>query len=205
MPADPEDRLPCGVHVDDLLTQVAERTAPRDPEHQRTCRHCRAAVAELRVLWQPVDALAAEHVRAPADLLSAVMARVRELPRTVWHAEVPGDRLLGRTQVAARVVAAVARLAAESVPHVDSVIGGGRRPVTDVAVAGSHVVVDVELSVDYGVAIADVARQVRRQIARHLAEQTGLSVAEVNVEVTDVRVPRRPAHAGARRPAPPRR
>lgn len=203
------DRLPCGKPADDLLAQVTDRTPPPDPEHQRTCPHCRAALAEFADLWAPVHDLAAEDVRAPSGLLQAVMAQIRELSRNDWSAVLQGSR--GHTRIAARVVGAVARLAAESVPHVTLALGGGRvatpdgatadlarvagregETATDVGVAGAHVVVEIQIAVDYGVPMQQVADRVRQRIVRHLADQTGLTTTEVNVAVVDVR-PRRPA------------
>jgi uncharacterized alkaline shock family protein YloU len=199
----PGDRLPCGTFVDDLLVQVTDRVPPIDPGHQRSCPHCRAALAELEDLWAPVRDLAAEDVRAPAGLMQAVMAQIRDLSRNSWSAVLddPG----GRTRIAARVVGAVARLAAESVPHVTLALGGGRvatptdttggptriagvgsEAATDIGVAGNHVVVDVQIAVDYGAPMRQVADRVRDRIAQHLA-QTGLTTTEVNVTVVDVR------------------
>jgi uncharacterized alkaline shock family protein YloU len=202
----PGDRLPCGKGIDDLLTQVADRTAPSDPAHQRTCPHCRAALAELEDLWAPVRDVAAEDVRAPAGLLQAVMAQIRELARNDWSAVLTGPR--GRTRIAARVVGAVARLAAESVPHVTLALGSGRvatpadTPVdhtkiagrhseaaTDIGVAGEHVVVDIQIAVDYGAPMWQVAARVRNRIAQYIATQTGLTTTEVNVTVVDVQPP----------------
>jgi uncharacterized alkaline shock family protein YloU len=198
------DRLPCGASANALLLQVAEGTPPRDPTHQRGCPHCRAALAELEDLWAPVQELAAEEVRAPAGLLQAVMAQVRELSRNNWSAVL--QDAVGETRIAARVVGAVARLAAESVPHVTLALGGGRvatqagaatdqarvagaEDATDVGIAGTHVVVDVQIAVDYGARLPEVAEQVRRRIARHIAMHTGLTTTEVNVTVVDVRPP----------------
>jgi uncharacterized alkaline shock family protein YloU len=202
----PADRLPCGAAPADLLTQVTEGTAPRDPAHQRSCPHCRAALAEFAELWAPVRELAAEEVRAPADLLQSVMAQIRELARANWSAVLHDPA--GRTRIAARVVGAVARLAAESVPHVSLAFGGGRMATpegaaadparvagpesaaaTSVGTAGSRVVVDVQIAVDHGVPIPAVADAVRERIAAHIAEQTGLVTTEVNVAVVDVRSP----------------
>jgi uncharacterized alkaline shock family protein YloU len=204
----PANRLPCGADPADLLTQVTEGTAPRDAAHQQTCPHCRAALAEFEELWTPVRELAAEEVRAPADLLQSVMAQIRELARNDWSAVL--DDPVGRTRIAARVVGAVARLAAESVPHVTLALGGGRvatpsgspsdparvagpqsESATDIGTAGSRVVVDVQIAVDHGVPIPAVADAVRRRIISHIAEQTGLVTTEVNVAVVDVRSPRR--------------
>lgn len=175
-----EDRLPCGARVDELLDQVAEGRPPRDPAHQARCPHCRAALAHLTEVWAPVQDLAQEEVRAPADLLQTVMAGVRELARDGWSAVLDGTD--GRTRIAARVVGAVARLAAESVPHVSQALGGGR-----VGAAGARVVVDVQVVVDHGAPIPAVAARVREQVVRHLAAQTGLTATAVDVTVVDVR------------------
>ncbi len=200
------DRLVCGAAYDDLVAQVADRRAPESPAahpHLAGCVHCAAALAELQTLWAPVHDLAREPVRAPADVLTSVMARVRELPRQSWYAVVPGER--GETRIAARVVAAVARLAAEEVPAVMLALGRGRtgagmtaeqvagrpgRPATEVGVAGTHVVVDVQVAVALGSRLESVADRVRTQIARRVAEHTGLTTQAVNVVVADVTDPR---------------
>lgn len=202
------DRLPCGVRVDDLLAQVADGASTGDAAHQQACAHCRAALAELADLWAPVAELAAEDVRAPAGLLQEVMAQVRELSRNAWHAVLVDPT--GQTRIAARVVGAVARLAAESVPHVSVALGGGSpatapgdepslatiagtagEPATDIGVAGTHVVVDVQIVVDYGVVISTIAQHARERITAHLAAHTGLTTSEVNITVVDVRPPLR--------------
>jgi uncharacterized alkaline shock family protein YloU len=195
-------RLPCGVRADDLLAQVVDGTPPRDPVHQASCPHCRATLAHLTELWAPVLDLAEEDVRAPAGLLQAVLDEVRQLARAGWSAVLRQEG--GQTRIAARVVGAVARLAAESVPHVTLALGGGRlatpagasthqaavagsEGATDVGVAGDRVVVDVQIAVDLGVSVPAVAQQVRDRIADHLRVQTGLTTTEVNVTVVDVR------------------
>jgi uncharacterized alkaline shock family protein YloU len=196
------DLLPCGVRADDLLSQVVDGTAPRDPLHQAQCPHCRATLAHLTELWAPVLDLADEDVRAPAGLLQSVLAEVRQLARAGWSAVLREEG--GQTRIAARVVGAVARLAAESVPHVTLALGDGRiatptgaptdraavaghEDATDVGVAGDRVVVDVQIAVDLGVSVPVVAQRVRDRIAEHLRAQTGLTTTEVNVTVVDVR------------------
>lgn len=184
----PRDRLPCGVPVDDLLAQVTDGKPPQDPAHQRSCAHCRATLAEVRDIWSPVQELAAEHVRAPTGLLDAVMARVRELSRHPWYSLVPGPN--GHTRIASRVLEAIARLAAESVPRVGLALGQGHESGADVGVAGTHVVIDIYLSVELGAPIPEIADQVRAQIRRHLWRDAGLVVVEVNVTIVDVEAPR---------------
>ena len=200
------DSLPCGTPVDALFRQVTEDTPPQDPTHQRHCPHCRATLAHVTELWAPVHDLAAEDVRAPRGLLQSVMAEVRDLARSGWSAVLLDHQ--GRTRIAARVVGAVARLAAESVPSVTLALGGGRvvtaagappdqeraagaENATSIGMAGDRVAIDVQSAVAYGADMLAVAQQVRDRIDRHLAAQTGLTTTEVNVTVVDVR-PRQP-------------
>lgn len=195
--------LPCGASYDALVAQVSQRRPPPSgsPEavHQQTCPHCRAALAELDTLWAPVHALADQQVRAPAGLLGAVMARVRELPRHRAYALLsPTDRQggPGTTRVAARAVGAIARTAAQQVPGVALALGGGRSaptgagpgpgPGTTVGVSGAHVVVDLSLVVAAGEAIPGLAAQVRRRVATHVHALTGLVVTQVDVRVVDL-------------------
>ncbi|WP_168202629.1 Asp23/Gls24 family envelope stress response protein [Georgenia wutianyii] len=203
-----ESRLACGASYDALLNQVAERTEPVDPDHQRACPHCRAALAELSALWAPVHELVDTDVRAPSDLLTAVMAQVRQLARHSWYAVIPTGR--GETRIAARIIAAVARLAAQEVPSVTLALGGGRttldatssrvaspagEPATDVGVAGTHVIIDIQIAVEMGTDIPTVVETLRAHVARTITNQLALTAAEVNVTVADVQ----PAEA---RPSP---
>jgi uncharacterized alkaline shock family protein YloU len=64
-------------------------------------------------------------------------------------------------------------------------------------VAGDRVVVDVEIAVEYGTDMLAVAERVRGRISQHIAAQTGLTTAQVNVTVVDVR-PHPPHHDVAR-------
>lgn len=178
-----DSRLRCGRPIDDLLAQVSEGRPPTDPEHQRSCPHCRAALSELDELWRPVRALAAEQVQAPAEVLAQVMSRVRELVAQGWYAVIPSPD--GDTRIAARVISAVARLAAEQVPGVSLALGGGHT-ATDVGVAGPRVVIDVDVIVEMGTVIAAASRSLRERVARDIAAHTGLHAGEVNITVIDV-------------------
>lgn len=202
-------RLPCGVNYDDLLSQVAEHTPPPDADHQANCTHCRATLAQINELWTPLHDLAAEDVHAPENLLSTVMTRVRELAQHTWFAFIPTDR--GHTRIAARVIAAVARLAAQEVPHVTLALGAGRTSpyttpteiagpeaaaATDVGVAGSHVVIDIQVAIEMGANIPQVASHLRTHITRTIATQLGLTLAEINVTIADVQVTGGSTHTG---------
>lgn len=194
-------RLPCGQSLDDLLIQVAEPGPAAADRDREACPHCRAARAELAAIWTPVHEVASEPVHAPAELLTQIMLAVRELAREGWHAVIHTER--GRTRIAARVVGAIARLAAQRVPGVALALGRGhtagsgahREPAADeadhaahvaVGVAGSHVVVDVDLVVQLGAPIGAIAQAARTQVSDYLARHTGLVPHEVNIRIVDV-------------------
>ncbi len=199
--------LACGIAVDDLLEQVADRLPAGDPEHQGSCVHCRAMLAELTSLWAPVHAAAAERVRAPAGLLDRVAERVHDLAANSWYAVLEGER--GVTRIAAWVVAAVARLAAARVPGVAYTTSragnqpqpanrpsgrpGGRlagrgAQAAGVGVAGRRTVIDLELVAELGPELPALADRVRAQVSRDIAAMTGLEVVEVNITIADLDV-----------------
>ncbi|MEV7723480.1 Asp23/Gls24 family envelope stress response protein [Streptomyces sp. NPDC087917] len=112
----------------------------------------------------------------------------------------------GRTSIADIVVVKIAGLAAREIPGVHDMGGGlsrtlgavrdrvpGGRPNVGrgvkVEVGARQVAIDVELVVEYGVAIPDVARDVRENVIAAVERITGLDVVEVNVAVNDVHLP----------------
>ncbi|MCH6159576.1 Asp23/Gls24 family envelope stress response protein [Streptomyces marispadix] len=116
----------------------------------------------------------------------------------------PGSR--GRTTIADGVVEKIAGLAARDVPGVhalgsgmartfgamrDRVPGGGRSPARGVSaeVGDVQTALDLEIVVEYGVAIADLARSVRENVISAVERMAGLEVVEVNIAVSDVKLP----------------
>ncbi|MFJ9614510.1 Asp23/Gls24 family envelope stress response protein [Streptomyces noursei] len=115
----------------------------------------------------------------------------------------PGTR--GRTTIADGVVEKIAGLAARDVLGVhalgsgfartlgavrDRVPGGGRSARGVKAEVGEvQTALDLEIVVDYGVAIAEVARAVRENVISAVERMTGLEVVEVNIAVSDVKLP----------------
>jgi uncharacterized alkaline shock family protein YloU len=193
------DRLPCGSNIDGLFDQVADNIPAEDAHHQATCPHCRAALAELQTLWAPVRALASEDVRAPGGLVGEVMRRVRSLAANAWHAVLPTER--GVTRIAASVIAAVARLAAQRVPGVTLALGPGRlmtgrsaadiagptgEAASDVGVAGKRAVIELDVAVMAGTHIPTVAQQIRESVRRDVEQLAGVRMTEVDVTVIDV-------------------
>src|SRR5918996_2468309 len=111
----------------------------------------------------------------------------------------------GRTTIADGVVEKIAGLAAREVVGVHAMgsglsrtfgavrdrVPGGARAVTrgvKVEVGEVQTALDLEIVVDYGVAISDVAQAVRENVIAAVERMTGLEVVEVNIAVTDVKL-----------------
>ena len=112
----------------------------------------------------------------------------------------------GRTTIADGVVEKIAGLAAREVMGVHAMgsglsrtfgavrdrVPGGAKSVTrgvKVEVGEVQTALDLEIVVDYGVSITDVARDVRENVIAAVERMTGLEVVEVNIAVSDVKLP----------------
>ncbi|MFD7963161.1 Asp23/Gls24 family envelope stress response protein [Streptomyces zaomyceticus] len=115
----------------------------------------------------------------------------------------------GRTTIADGVVEKIAGLAARDVVGVHAMGsglsrtfgavrdrvpggGGGKASVTrgvKAEVGEVQTALDLEIVVDYGVSIADVAGDVRENVINAVERMTGLEVVEVNIAVSDVKLP----------------
>ncbi|MEE4421062.1 Asp23/Gls24 family envelope stress response protein [Streptomyces bugieae] len=114
----------------------------------------------------------------------------------------------GRTTIADGVVEKIAGLAARDVVGVHAMgsglartfgavrdrVPGGRAAATasrgvKAEVGEVQTALDLEIVVDYGVAIAEVARSVRENVIAAVERMTGLEVVEVNIAVSDVKLP----------------
>jgi uncharacterized alkaline shock family protein YloU len=109
----------------------------------------------------------------------------------------------GKTTIADQVVAKIAGIAARDVDGVHALGGGASRAVgaireripgsrtnygqgVSVEVGERQAAVDLDLIADYGIAIADLAAGVRRNVVGSVERMTGLEVTEVNIVVHDV-------------------
>jgi len=192
--------LPCGADVDLLLEQVADGHAADLDAHQRECVHCEAAIAEFTAVWSPVTELADRPVPAPPGLTAAVMSQIRSLVRDVWYTLQTTD--LGAIRIAARIVAALARDSARTVPGVRVALGRSthdklaaiaeratrrhRHPHAAVGVLGRTAVVDLAVAVTYGDPVHEVARDIQQHVITTLRDTIGLKTVTVNVTVDDI-------------------
>ncbi|MFK0238813.1 Asp23/Gls24 family envelope stress response protein [Streptomyces vinaceus] len=112
----------------------------------------------------------------------------------------------GRTTIADGVVEKIAGMAAREVAGIHSLgsgmsrtlgavtdkVPGGRPSVSrgvKVEVGERQAAVDLDVVVEYGVPIVDLAAEVRTSVITAVERMTGLEVVEVNVAVDDVHLP----------------
>ncbi|MCB5168125.1 Asp23/Gls24 family envelope stress response protein [Streptomyces bambusae] len=124
------------------------------------------------------------------------------------HGRTPPPAERGRTTIADGVVEKIAGLAAREVLGVHAMgsglsrtlgavrdrvpgAGGKSSPTRGVKAEVGEVqtALDLEIVVDYGVSIRDVAGAVRENVVSAVERMTGLEVVEVNIAVTDVKLP----------------
>lgn len=119
------------------------------------------------------------------------------------RAESPLMTSTGKTTIADTVVSKIAGIATKEVSGVHAVGGGGSRAVgalreripgarvnhaqgVAVEVGERQAAIDIDIVADYGVAIADLAAGIRRNVIAAVERMTGLEVTEVNIDVHDV-------------------
>ncbi|SFB45148.1 Uncharacterized conserved protein YloU, alkaline shock protein (Asp23) family [Amycolatopsis marina] len=116
------------------------------------------------------------------------------------------DDSTGKTTISSAVVQKVSGIAAREVSGVYALGGGvsrafgaireripGSGTVTtsgvSVEVGEKQAAVDLDIVVEYGARIVDVARSVRRNVISAVEQITGLEVIEVNIAVNDIHLP----------------
>jgi len=124
-------------------------------------------------------------------------------------ARLADDTAQGKTTIAASVVQKIAGIAAREISGVYAMGGGGvsrafgaireRIPGggtgaaniagVQVEVGEKQAAVDLDLIVEYGASIVDLARAVRRNVITAVERMTGLEVIEVNIAVSDIQIP----------------
>ncbi|MGW3467780.1 Asp23/Gls24 family envelope stress response protein [Saccharopolyspora sp. NPDC000995] len=113
----------------------------------------------------------------------------------------------GKTTIAASVVQKIAGIAAREISGVYAMGGGVSRAFgairdripggsgtsstsgVQVEVGEKQAAVDLDIIVEYGASIVDLARAVRRNVITGVERMTGLEVIEVNIAVNDIHLP----------------
>ncbi|WP_327351503.1 Asp23/Gls24 family envelope stress response protein [Streptomyces sp. NBC_01304] len=122
---------------------------------------------------------------------------------TVLPAE---SELRGKTTIADGVVEKMAGIAAREVPGIHALGGGFTRTIgsmrdrvpgggasagrgVKVEVGEKQTAIDLQVVVEYGISITEVAAEVRENVIGAVERMTGLEVVEVNIAVNDVHLP----------------
>ncbi|MGH3902531.1 MAG: Asp23/Gls24 family envelope stress response protein [Pseudonocardiaceae bacterium] len=116
------------------------------------------------------------------------------------------DTSQGKTTIASSVVQKVAGIAAREISGVHALGGGFSRAFGEireripgsagasqasgvtVEVGEKQAAVDLDLIVEYGASIVDLAKAVRRNVIGAVERMTGLEVIEVNIAVNDIHI-----------------
>jgi uncharacterized alkaline shock family protein YloU len=116
------------------------------------------------------------------------------------------DTSQGKTTIASSVVQKIAGMAAHEISGVYQLGGGLSRAFGEireripgstgasqtsgvtVEVGEKQAAIDLDLIVEYGASIVDLARAVRRNVIGTVEKMTGLEVIEVNIAVNDIHI-----------------
>lgn len=123
-------------------------------------------------------------------------------------ARLADDTTQGKTTIAASVVQKIAGIAAREISGVyamgggvsrafgairERIPGGGGSSSTtsgvQVEVGEKQAAIDLDIVVEYGASIVELARAVRRNVITGVERMTGLEVIEVNIAVNDIHLP----------------
>jgi uncharacterized alkaline shock family protein YloU len=124
-------------------------------------------------------------------------------------ARLADETAQGKTTIAASVVQKIAGIAAREISGVHSmgggvsrafgairerIPGGGSTGASNIAgvqveVGEKQAAVDLDIVVEYGASIVELARAVRRNVITAVERMTGLEVIEVNIAVNDIHLP----------------
>ncbi|MGN0205083.1 MAG: Asp23/Gls24 family envelope stress response protein [Coprococcus sp.] len=107
---------------------------------------------------------------------------------------------LGEVQIADEVVAIIAGIAATEVEGVAAMAGNIQKEFISklgmkvlskgvrISVEEGNVSVDLSIILDYGYSIPGVTKDVQEKVKNAIETMTGLSVADVNIRVADVKI-----------------
>ena len=127
---------------------------------------------------------------------------------TSTPARLADETSQGKTTIAASVVQKIAGVAAREISGVHSMGGGMSRAFgalreripgggtgaaniagVQVEVGEKQAAIDLDIVVEYGASIVELARAVRRNVITAVERMTGLEVIEVNIAVNDIHLP----------------
>ncbi|MCW2912852.1 MAG: alkaline-shock protein [Actinomycetia bacterium] len=132
-------------------------------------------------------------------------SKARQRPAMRGATELASEQ--GKTAIADTVVAKIVGMAARDVPgvyamgagmarafgivrgHLPGAGGGSITQGVAVEVGERQAAVDLDVIVEYGVSIPDLAAGVRRNVIASVEKMCGLEITEVNITVGDIHLP----------------
>ena len=126
-------------------------------------------------------------------------ARTRTEPSERSASSLSPPATPGQTFIADEVVSVVARLAAEQIEGVHQIgepsfraflPGGSRHRGVEAEVGLEEAAVDIEIIVDFGHPIRQVAERMREHVIETVERMTGCRMVEVDIHVVDVNLPK---------------
>lgn len=122
------------------------------------------------------------------------------MAKNVKNTAYADDENIGKIQISEQVVSVIAGIAATETDGVDSLIGNITTEIVaklginslskgvKIKMLDDTVFVYLTLNIRYGCSVPEVCRNVQEKVSSAVETMTGLSVAEVNVIVSDVTV-----------------
>lgn len=152
-------------------------------EHERSCPHCAAAIADQRRLDGLVHRMAAQRLEPPPSVLDRVMGAVRAELRPHDVLVLPSPH--GPARLSRAAAAAVLR---HVVDGMDGMRARSCRIEQDEAAGGAAGSARIALGVvaRFGVDLASVTARVRQMVLAAGEQALGVPVERVDIEVVDV-------------------
>jgi hypothetical protein len=188
------DTLECGHNLAELSAYL-DTGRIDDPVHLAACPECQAGLASLRHLSELGNDLLRSDVADAGsgtdDWMQSILDNLRlELRpgRSIPLESGNPDDNLWETEGS---ISALLRSVADSLP---GTAAGKCRLHGDVTTPGAHITVEVEIAVVYGHPMEERAAVLRQELAETLAVHTELTIQAINITVTDVLEPPKPAN-----------
>ncbi|AVZ40244.1 MULTISPECIES: Asp23/Gls24 family envelope stress response protein [unclassified Dietzia] len=156
------------------MSNAIPKTGREQSREQQAAEAAEAAAQEKAVETKPARG-PLQTSRGVTTLDDGVVAKIAGMAAR----EVPGVYDMGNA--ARRAFSAVT----DRIPNAQTNVTGG----ISVEKGETQTAIDVTVVVEYGASIVDVGNAIRRNVIDQVEGTTGLEVVEVNVNVTDVRLP----------------
>jgi hypothetical protein len=179
------ERLPCGVALETLLTQIADQHPVEDPAHQDSCPYCQTALRRLQTGWDDLQTVFRQPVTIPEGLTGRIMTQVRALASYIADSLLLGYPR-GETRISHTVVGALVQRLAARVP---GVVFASARLHPQEPRHPRRVIIALRIVVAFGPAIEGVVDAVRENLRRRIPALTGAELDRIDITISDIAPP----------------